>query len=1477
MIATVDEVDVEIEAGPVERRWWIWAQHAFLAVVTYTCMLTTAPGYVAADTKAYLYLDPGRLLSRAWSLWDPNVALGTVTHQNIGYLWPMGPWFWAFDRLGVPMWVAQRLWTATLLYLAGAGVLYLVRTLGWGRIHPAAALAAASIYAFSPYVLDYAARISVLLLPWAGLPWLVGLTHRAIRDRSWLYPALIALVVATIGGTNATSILLVGLGPLLWVLFAVFVHREVKATDALVAVLKIGVLSLVVSLWWIAGLVVQGSYGLDVLRYTESIETVARSSLASEVLRGLGYWFFYGTDKLGPWIEPGRTFTQSPVLIAVGFGPAILAVGAVAMIRWRRRGEAVALIVVGTVVAVGAYPYAHPELLGRVIKAFGTSSTIGLALRSTARVVPLVCLGIALAIGAGLSALARRFPRRGWLVALPVIGLALLTNPPLWTGGFVGKNLRRPEQVPQYWKDATASLDAAGSATRVLEVPGSDFAAYRWGNTVDDITPGLMDRPVVARELVPFGTPPSADLVKAFDGRLQEGVLDPAAVVPVARLMGAGALLVRSDLEYERYRIARPRQVWRLMQAVPTGLGPAQSFGTPAPNLASPSLPMLDEIHLDTADVPDPAPVTVLPVTDPLPIVRMRAAAAPTILAGDGEGVVEAGATGLLDNDGVLLYSAALTSRPDVLSKALGSGARLVLTDTNRKRAMRWNTLRDNDGYTEQADEVPLQADPSDNRLPLFPGAGPDAQTTVEQQGVARVEASNYGFPVTYTTADRPALAFDGDPTTSWKVGTLRPVVGERILVQATGPVTTDHVDLTQVRLGPRVITKVGVVLDGRHLESVPVGDQSFAAGGQRIELGGARTFTTLELVIEGDNGIPAANANAVGISEIDVAGLRVDEVVNLPTDLLTAAGPASIGNDLSILLSRLRADPSEPTSSDEELTMARSFSLPTPRTFALSGQARLAAGLPDEQLDAMLGTHANGLVAARSSGRLQGALADRASATVDGDPATAWTNHFGDQAGSWLEYQFDGPRTLDHLDLSVVADGEHSVPTRVKVIADGGTERDLTLPAIADHTGVRTVHLPMTPLQGTTFRVVIDAVRPVTTIDWFSTSPIAMPVSVAEVGIDGAGPVTQPDQVPGTCRDDLLEVDGKAVWLQVTGSTPDATALDPLTVQGCGPDAGGIQLAAGRHELRSADGRAVGYDLDRLLLGSTAGGGPTTAAPTTAPVGPQPASGASVQVRSQGRTAFDLHITGKAGPVWLVLGQSWSLGWHATAGGHSLGRPVLVDGYANGWLVDPGPTGAIDVTLRWQPERIVLAGLGTSAVGVLVCLGLVLAALRRRRPVLARDDVPRWRRHPRRTGPATPWRVAVPVSLAVGAGLGILVQPWLGLAMAAVALLALRLPHGRVVPAVGAAAGIGLAGAYTAAKELRYGYKADFGWTDVFHPAHVLAWVGLLFAVLLIVVDGLRPDRPDDDGRDDEEPAGDDPDGAASLTGSEPEADAVR
>ncbi|HMG25814.1 MAG TPA: alpha-(1-_3)-arabinofuranosyltransferase family protein, partial [Acidimicrobiia bacterium] len=63
--------------------------YTLLAALSYIPPLRTAPGKVAADTKQYLYLDPTRLLERAPSMWDPNIGLGTVTHQNIGYLFPM--------------------------------------------------------------------------------------------------------------------------------------------------------------------------------------------------------------------------------------------------------------------------------------------------------------------------------------------------------------------------------------------------------------------------------------------------------------------------------------------------------------------------------------------------------------------------------------------------------------------------------------------------------------------------------------------------------------------------------------------------------------------------------------------------------------------------------------------------------------------------------------------------------------------------------------------------------------------------------------------------------------------------------------------------------------------------------------------------------------------------------------------------------------------------------------------------------------------------------------------------------------------------------------------------------------------------------------------------------------------------------------------------------------------------------------------
>jgi arabinofuranan 3-O-arabinosyltransferase len=89
-------------------------------------------------------------------MWDPNIGLGTVTHQNIGYLWPMGPYYWLMDAIGLPDWVAQRLWLGSIILAAGLGVRWMLRELRW---EGTGVTVAAFAYALSPYLVDYAARI----------------------------------------------------------------------------------------------------------------------------------------------------------------------------------------------------------------------------------------------------------------------------------------------------------------------------------------------------------------------------------------------------------------------------------------------------------------------------------------------------------------------------------------------------------------------------------------------------------------------------------------------------------------------------------------------------------------------------------------------------------------------------------------------------------------------------------------------------------------------------------------------------------------------------------------------------------------------------------------------------------------------------------------------------------------------------------------------------------------------------------------------------------------------------------------------------------------------------------------------------------------------------------------------------------------------------------------------------------------------
>jgi arabinofuranan 3-O-arabinosyltransferase len=295
---------------------------ALYALLAYVPLLLTAPGKIAADTKAYLYLDPSRLLASAGWLWDQDIAAGTITHQNIGYLFPMGPYYWLFDQLGVPDWIAQRLWLGTILLAAGAGVRWLAHRLD---LRGAPAFVAGLVYLASPYIVPYFGRTSALLLPWAALPWLIGLVIVSLRTGRWRAPVVFAIVLTLVGGTNASSVVFVALGPLLWVPYAIWVLHEVDVRGAARAIVRLAVTTIPAQLWWIAGLRMQGRYGLPILKLTESVQTVAQTSSAAEVSRGLGYWYDYGRDGLSPWTAAAQGYTQHLWLLATSFAIPFLA------------------------------------------------------------------------------------------------------------------------------------------------------------------------------------------------------------------------------------------------------------------------------------------------------------------------------------------------------------------------------------------------------------------------------------------------------------------------------------------------------------------------------------------------------------------------------------------------------------------------------------------------------------------------------------------------------------------------------------------------------------------------------------------------------------------------------------------------------------------------------------------------------------------------------------------------------------------------------------------------------------------------------------------------------------------------------------------------------------------------------------------------------------------------------------------------
>ena len=209
-------------------------------------------------------------------------------------------------------------------------------------------------------------------------------------------------------------------------------------------------------------------------------------------------------------------------------------------------------------------------------------------------------------------------------------------------------------------------------------------------------------------------------------------------------------------------------------------------------------------------------------------------------------------------------------------------------------------------------------------------------------------------------------------------------------------------------------------------------------------------------------------------------------------------------------------------------------------------------------------------------------------------------------------------------MDLQVLADGRHSVPTSSGHRHDSNQRyATRTLHPAADRRqpdpgAVTTVPLSFPALTGSGSPSRSPApgssTRRTTTPSRPSPCPSASPSWASPASRPGV-----PGDLPGTCQSNLLQIDGHPVTVSVVGSTAAALAGGELAVEACGADAGrhhplrrpprgrdagrppdsplGTTQTAGTVVNCQAAADCVGWNIDQLTLDSAPGGGPE---PTT-------------------------------------------------------------------------------------------------------------------------------------------------------------------------------------------------------------------------------------------------------------------------------------
>ncbi|MFM8870656.1 MAG: hypothetical protein ACKOFD_03650, partial [Actinomycetota bacterium] len=440
----------------------------------------------------------------------------------------------------------------------------------------------------------------------------------------------------------------------------------------------------------------------------------------------------------------------------------------------------------------------------------------------------------------------------------------------------------------------------------------------------------------------------------------------------------------------------------------------------------------------------------------------------------------------------------------------------------------------------------------------------------------------------------------------------------------------------------------------------------------------------------------PQEGLDGVGFAEVQLGFPATREVTELPSRALIAS---SSTRPIAYEFSRSRARTVSSSREDPETSLSRNFLVPGSTSLQGNVRGSLALDASERVTGPWLGA------STYATSRFTRDFSTAGWNATDGNTETSWVSKSGVTRGAQLSFlsasaspgSITQPMTerFSQIRKALLSDGRHTEVVTFDQTSGVGR--------FSAHT--------LVPGRWT---LTITEVEAEYSTDGRTYLPLARPVAVTEVVADGIAVVSpqlpsRPTTLPVFLNDQEIRLN-----MNWTGTVerPKYSAAFPITAIDAGPTT-----------FRTSSLVSTGISVDDVAL--------TNAAWNEQDITRSDAIGLSM---SGGPTSRRVAFPGCARECWFVFGEGHNRGWSAHLDGVNLGAPRQVNGGFNGWLL-PAGTAAGSISLHFEPQRVLTAGLLITAVTVLVLVLVLIHGIRRHR---SKNDVVIYASHTRSKPPST-------------------------------------------------------------------------------------------------------------------------------------------